>query len=225
MKKLTVLLTAIITSIIMMCSGMNALAGDVPESLTESKAQVYFGKIAEIGNSTEINGFEVYDYIEVMPVAVIKDNVTQGEKIRYDKIKYNFHYNGKPQIGEIYLFAYYDENNPLECFCVTEYNTNTLQLVGVDQNDENNMWFRFQKYLNEGKYGEAKIEGVTPKSYEAYEKKLNAERKRSEFFNNVEKLIFEKSGIILRFWWIGVIIITAIIILAVKTVRKHHKKS
>ena len=87
------------------------------------------------------------------------------------------------------------------------------------------MWFRFQKYINEGKYGKAKIEGITPKSYEAYEDKMNAERKRSEFFNNSEKLLFEKSSTILRFWWIGVIIITAVIVLAVKTIRKRHKKS
>ncbi len=225
MKKMTVIFTIIITSIIMMCGGIYAFAGDVPESLMESKAQVYFGTIEEIGDSSEINGFEVYDYIDVMPVAAIKDNVTQGEKIRYNTVEYNFYYKGKPQNGEIYLFAYYDENNPLDCFCVTEYDTNSLTIVGVDQNDENNMWFRFQKYLNEGKYGEAKIEGITPKSYEAYEKKLNAERKKSEFFNNAEKLIFEKSGIILRFWWIGVIIITAVIVLAVKKVRKRHKKS
>lgn len=225
MKKLTVFLTIIITSIIMMCGGMSAFAGDVPESLTESKAQVYFGRIEKMGNSSEVNGFEVYDYIEVMPVEAIKDNVTQGEKIRYNMVEYNFHYKGKPQSDEIYLFAYYDENNPLECFCVTAYDTDTLRIVGVNPNDENNMWFRFQKYLNEGKYGKAKIEGITPKSYEAYEEKMNAERKRSEFFNNSEKLLFEKSSTILRFWWIGVIIITAVIVLAVKTIRKRHKKS
>lgn len=195
MKKLTAIFTTIITSfIIMMCGGMNAFAGDVPESLTESKAQVYFGTIEEIGDSSEINGFEVYDYIEVMPVAAIKDNVTQGEKIRYNKVEYNFHYKGKPQKGEIYLFAYYDENNPLDCFCVTAYDTDTLRIVGVDQNDENDMWLRFQKYLNEGKYGEAKIEDITPKYH-----------------------------IVFKLWWIGILIIPVIIYIVVMKLKRRSK--
>ena len=60
--------------------------------------------------------------------------------------------------GEIYLFTYYDDVNTTDIFEVTTYDTKTLKLKHV----EGDMWKRFEKYLNEGRYGEARIEGKTP---------------------------------------------------------------
>lgn len=154
MKKFSIIFTAIITTIIMMCGGMNAFAGDVPECLMEDKAQIYFGKIVDFGEKTG----ETYNYIEVMSETVIKGNIAQSEIVRYKDVRYSNYFMGKGNKDEIYLFAYYDENNPLYCFKVTEYDTKTLKLVGIGDDDV--MWKRFESYLNEGKYGEVKIEGV-----------------------------------------------------------------
>lgn len=54
--------------------------------------------------------------------------------------------------------TYYDDANPTDVFDVTSYDTKTLKLKYV----EGDMWERFEKYLNEGSYGEAKIEGISP---------------------------------------------------------------
>ena len=43
-------------------------------------------------------------------------------------------------------------------FEVTAYDTRTLKVRHV----EGPMWERFEQYLNEGKYGDAKIEGMMP---------------------------------------------------------------
>ena len=43
-------------------------------------------------------------------------------------------------------------------FEVTTYNTQTLKLRHVQDGE----WERFEEYLNQGKYGEAKLEGINP---------------------------------------------------------------
>ena len=64
----------------------------------------------------------------------------------------------KVREGKVYLFTYYEGNNYIDFFEVTTYDTRTLKVRHV----EGPMWERFEQYLNEGKYGEAKIEGMMP---------------------------------------------------------------
>ena len=52
----------------------------------------------------------------------------------------------------------YHPNKEVPDIEVTTYDTRTLKLKHV----EGDMWKRFEKYMNEGKYGEAKIEGMLP---------------------------------------------------------------
>ena len=73
--------------------------------------------------------------------------------------KYPYAMGGfKITVGKVYLFTYYDDVNSTDIFEVTTYNTRTLKLKHV----EGDMWKRFEKYMNEGKYGVAKIEGMLP---------------------------------------------------------------
>ena len=51
-----------------------------------------------------------------------------------------------------------NEANSTDVFEVTTYDTRTLKLKHV----EGSMWDRFEKYLNDGEYGEARIEGMMP---------------------------------------------------------------
>ena len=60
--------------------------------------------------------------------------------------------------GKVYLFTYYENANYIDIFEVTTYDTRTLKLKHV----EGSMWDRFEQYINQGKYGEAKIEGMLP---------------------------------------------------------------
>ncbi len=148
MKKWITILTFLI---IMMLRSVTALAGDIPESLLYSDdAQIFFGEVLAYHPDKENPD------IEVSPVAVIKGKVKEGTKQVYYRPNPmgNFHI----QVGKVYLFTYYDDANDTDIFEVTTYNTRTLKLKHV----EGSMWERFEKYLNDGEYGEAKIEGMLP---------------------------------------------------------------
>ena len=127
-----------------------AFAGDIPESLLEEKAQIFFGEVLAYHPDKENPD------IEVSPVVGIKGNVKEGTKQTYNNP--NPIGSFKVREGKVYLFTYYEGDNYIDFFEVTTYNTRTLKVRHV----EGPMWDRFEQYLNEGKYGEAKIEGMMP---------------------------------------------------------------
>lgn len=152
MKKTRVyFFTLIIVSIIMAATAFTSYAGDIPESLLHSEdAQIFFGEVVAYHPNKEVPD------IEVSPVKKIKGDVKEGTLQHY---KYPYAMGGfKITVGKVYLFTYYDEVNSTDIFEVTTYNTKTLKLKHV----EGDMWKRFEKYMNEGQYGEAKIEGMLP---------------------------------------------------------------
>ena len=149
MKRLIVLLAALIC--MTMILPLTALAGDIPESLLyEEGAQIFFGEVLSHHPDKEKPS------IEVSPVAGIKGNVKEGSKQTYNNP--NPIGGFKVRVGKVYLFTYYEGDNYIDFFEVTTYNTKTLKVRHV----EGSMWDRFEQYLNEGKYGEAKIEGMIP---------------------------------------------------------------
>lgn len=149
MKRLIALFAVLIC--MTMILPLTAFAGDIPESLLyEEDAQIFFGEVLSYHPDKESPD------IEVSPVAVLKGNVKEGTKQIY--YRPNPMGSFQVQIGKVYLFTYYDEVNPTDIFEVTTYNTRTLKLRHV----QGDMWKRFEKYLNQGKYGEAKIEGMMP---------------------------------------------------------------
>ena len=130
---------------------LTAFAGDIPESLLyEEGAQIFFGEILAYHPDKENPD------IEVWIAAKIKGNVNEGSKQVYthpDPVG-----DFKVREGKVYLFTYYEGDNYNDFFEVTTYNTRTLKVRHV----EGPMWERFEQYLNAGKYGEAKIEGMMP---------------------------------------------------------------
>ena len=120
------------------------LAGSIPEDLlNEDSAQIFFAEVVYYHPDKENPD------IEVSPVKVIKGDVNMGGKLTY----YNPNTIGdfKVKEGNVYLFTYFDENNPTDIFEVTSYDTSALKLKNVD----GDMWKRFEKYLNEGRYLDA----------------------------------------------------------------------
>ena len=133
-----------IISMLMLCVILmvpfTAFAGSVPEDLLSSDdAKVFFG---ELVNYNE-------DEVEVSPFIVIKGDMDEREWVKFSEpcVVGGF----KPLKKNIYLFAYFDDNNPIYIFNADSYDTKTVKLKGI----EGDMWERMQKYLNEGKFEEA----------------------------------------------------------------------
>lgn len=150
-------LTIFAIAVMFIMSSMAVLAGDIPESLLHSDdAHIFFGEVVAYHPNKDNPD------IEVSPIAVIKGDVKEGTKQIY--YKPNTMGDFKVRIGNIYLFTYIDDANPTDVFEVTTYDTTTLKLKHV----EGTMWERFEKYLNEGKYGVARIEGREPQVLPTY---------------------------------------------------------
>ena len=149
MKRLIALFAVLIC--MAMILPLTAFAGDIPESLLyEEGAQIFFGEVLSYHPNKENPD------IEVWIAAKIKGNVNEGSKQVYthpDPVG-----DFKVREGKVYLFTYYEGDNYIDFFEVTTYDTSTLKVRHV----EGPMWDRFEQYLNEGKYGEAKIEGMMP---------------------------------------------------------------
>ena len=144
MKKIISLLCLVA---IMLSMSSTALAGSIPEDLLyEDYAQIFFAEVVYYHPDKENPD------IELSPVKVVKGDVKTGVKLTY----YNPNTVGdfKVKEGNVYLFTYFDENNPTDIFEVTSFDTSTLKLKNV----EGDMWMRFQKYLNNGDYEEAEQE-------------------------------------------------------------------
>ena len=144
MKKI---ISFICMTMILLSMSMTAFAGSIPEDLLhEDFAQIFFAEVVYYHPDKENPD------IEFSPVKKIKGDVKLGTK----QIAYNFNTVGDFKIkeGNVYLFTYFDENNPTDIFEVTSYDTSTLKLKNV----EGDMWKRFEQYLNEGRYLEAEQE-------------------------------------------------------------------
>ena len=146
MKKLFI---AFFSIILILISTLTVFAGDIPESLLHSEdAEIFFGEVVAYHPDKE------NPTITVSPVAMIK-----GDKAKEGTLQHYYNPNTigdfKVRLDNIYLFTYFDEVNPTDIFDVTTFDTRTLKLKNV----EGAMWERFEKYLNDGEYGEASIEG------------------------------------------------------------------
>ena len=146
MKKIISFLSIIA---IMLSMTFTVFAGSIPEDLLHSNdAQIFFAEVVYYHPNKENPD------IELSPVKVIKGDVKLGGKLTY----YNPNTVGdfKVREGNVYLFTYFDENNPTDIFEVTSYDTSTLKLKNV----EGDMWMRFQKHLNNGDYEEAEQDRI-----------------------------------------------------------------
>ncbi len=127
----------ILVMMVVLLTPMTAFAGSVPEDLlSHDGAKVFFAEL--------IN----YDKEEVLvsPFKVVKGDMDEREWVAFSdpSIVGNF----MPMKGNVYLFAYFDDNNPIYIFNATSYDTAELKLKGAT----GDMWKRFETMLNEGKF-------------------------------------------------------------------------
>lgn len=137
---------ALIFAVLIFCiTVIPCLAGSVPEDLLGSDdAQVFFAKV------TEYHPDKDRPTIELTPVKNVKGDVSIGTEQSYlEAVPVG---NFTPNVNDVYLFAYYNSNNPTYIFRVSDYDTKTLKIKGISGMD---MWERFEEYLNKGKYEEA----------------------------------------------------------------------
>lgn len=165
MKNLRKILTFLIMCMVLMVP-FTAFAGDVPEGLlSEDGAKVFYGKLVNYDK----------EEVEVSPFKVIKGDMDEREWIKFKNPQTvgNF----RPLKDNVYLFAYFDDNNPIYVFNVDSYDTKTAKLKGI----EGDMWARMQQYLNEGKFEEANAKRLDAKNSEI---KLTGEKiTLAEFLN------------------------------------------
>lgn len=138
---------AVATILMLVMTSTFVYAGSIPEDLlTEDQTQIFFAEVIYYQADEEAS------VIEFSPVKKIKGDV----KLNSNQMAYNFNTVGNFEIEEenIYLFTYFDENNPTDIFKATSTDTETLKL----ENIQGDMWKRFEQYLNEGRYEEAEQE-------------------------------------------------------------------
>ena len=144
MKKI---LTVLIAVVIIVLNTASVFAGDIPETiLSDDAAQLYFGELVEVNVLS--NDFKTV----VKPVKKVKGDVSVGVESEYISPQFVGNFSAKK--GNVYLFAYINESNPLYIFEVDSYDTTTIKVTGA----KDDMWQRFQSYLHEGKYEEAEKE-------------------------------------------------------------------
>lgn len=143
MKKL---LTCLFSVIVLLFTSTVCYAGSVPEDLLISDSSyVYFGEIKKVDG----------DNITVIQKENIKGDFEENREITYPE----FAFAGSPEIDETYLLGYFDENNPLYVWEVTNLTTKTLKIKSTDD-----MSKRMQEYLNDGKFEEKEVERLTKMS-------------------------------------------------------------
>lgn len=140
MKRFIIFLVAII----LVCIGsMTCFAGDVPEGLlNNNEALVFFGEVQEVGA----------DKISVLVTENIKGTAVTGQVYEYDE----WAFTSEPQAEQVYLCGYYDENNPLYVWEIT--NTD-IGFININNSDD--MSNRMEEYINNGDFTRAQEELLT----------------------------------------------------------------
>ncbi len=135
---------------------MVSYAGDIPETLLLKDYPVYFGEVKSIDEDT----------ITIIQIENIKGKFQENSEITYT----DYIFTDSPNVGQIYLCGYIDENNPLYIWEVDCYDTATLKITNTD-----NMSKRMQEYLNSGAFDEA-------------EEKLTAKQEQEETDTTMETI-------------------------------------
>lgn len=139
--------------LLLMILGISVQAGSVPEDLLYyDGAKVFFGEVVKSYDDGSM---------AVSPVKKIKGDVRIGSKQNYDNVCVVGDFKVKD--ANVYLFAYYDDVNPVYMFSVTGYDTKTLRL----KHAEGSMWDRIEKYLNDGEFEKAEKERIDKVNSEA----------------------------------------------------------
>ena len=138
MKKI---LTVLIAVVIIVLNTASVFAGDIPETiLSDDAAQLYFGELVEVNVLS--NDFKTV----VKPVKKVKGDVSVGVESEYISPQFVGNFSAKK--GNVYLFAYINESNPLYIFEVDSYDTTTIKVTGAkDEETAKNKWY--EPYYND----------------------------------------------------------------------------
>ncbi|MCM1253209.1 MAG: hypothetical protein NC321_10340 [Clostridium sp.] len=137
MRKLKCGLAVCLCFLLLFSHASVCLAGDIPETLLQKDYPVYFGEVKSVDD----------ERITIIQRQPIKGNYMQDREISYD----SFIFTDSPVVGDIYLCAYINENNPLYLWEVDCYDTSILTIANTD-----NMSKRMEQYLNDGLFDEWK---------------------------------------------------------------------
>lgn len=137
---------------------MISYAGDIPEALLCKDYPVYFGEVKSIDGEN----------ITIIQRQNIKGTFQKNREITYT----SYSFTDSPNIGQIYLCGYFDENNPLYIWEVDCYDTASLKITNTD-----NMSKRMQEYLNNG-------------SFDAVRKEPAAKQKLKEEAETIKSAIY-----------------------------------
>lgn len=127
----------IMVMMVVLLTPITAFAGSVPEDLlSHDGAKVFFAELISYDK----------EQVQVSPFKVVKGDMDEREWVTFSdpSVVGSF----MPMEGNVYLFAYFDDNNPIYIFNATSYSTAELKLKGA----EGDMWKRFETMLNEGKF-------------------------------------------------------------------------
>ena len=151
LKKFIVLIAAIVMALSAFTSYASDAADLYLENLmTDEKEHIFFGEVQSYNPDSETRD------IEITPVKNIKGNVAEGQTMSFQRPRAMGDF--EIVVGNTYLISYYETLDSVDMFDVTTYNTKTLKIKHVDEE----LWKIFETYLNEGKFGEAKIGGGAP---------------------------------------------------------------
>ncbi|MBO5408329.1 MAG: hypothetical protein J6A61_02860 [Clostridia bacterium] len=144
MKKSVCLFFALL---LLLSTGITTCAGSIPEDLLHSDdAQIFFAEVCYYHPD------KAQPDIEVSPVHVIKGDVNVGGKLTFFNPNPIGDFRVKP--GKVYLFTYFDENNPTDIF-----EAENRELTGIKlKHIEGDMWERFERNINDGTYFRAEQE-------------------------------------------------------------------
>ncbi len=127
----------IMLMMVVLLTPITAFAGSVPEDLlSHDGAKVFFAELIAYDK----------EQIQVSPFKVVKGDMDEREWVTFSEPSVVGSFI--PMEGNVYLFAYFDDNNPIYVFNATSYDTAELKLKGA----EGDMWKRFETMLNEGKF-------------------------------------------------------------------------
>ncbi len=138
MKKI---ISVISLFLVLLSLSATVFAGSVPEDILSSDdALVFFGEVVSYNEG---------ETVDVKPVMKIKGSVELNAAVTYKEPTPCGDIDVKEE--SVYLFAFYDENNPTYIFETTSYDVKTLKLSGT----EHDMWKRMEESLNNGEFTDA----------------------------------------------------------------------
>lgn len=167
---------SIIVFMILLFSGINAYAGDIPESILLGKQKgLFIGKITDIKEDT----------YSVEPSTIMMGKI-ETKEIQIKKFDRYYGTKDTPKTGDFIVVVLLEDNkiDDLWIFKSTSLDYKTLKLIS----EPYDMVVRYEKYINEGKYFEAQKK-IDEKNSPAYSTTTTVQATQEEQNNKVKSYL------------------------------------